>query len=77
MPVRTERPGSLAAAGALDLVVLRPPVTARQCDVMAAEDFAFCPDNSSPQTGFDDQPISRADDAARLRGATAWHFWWD
>ncbi|OMQ14156.1 hypothetical protein A7K94_0218650 [Modestobacter sp. VKM Ac-2676] len=61
----------------LDLVVLRPPVTARQCDLMAAEHFAFCPDNFFPQNGLDDQPISQGDYAARLRRATTWHFWWD
>lgn len=64
-------------AATLDLVVLRPPVTARQCELMAAEHHAFCPDNHVPQTEFDDQPISHGDHAARLRRATTWHFWWD
>lgn len=61
----------------LDLVVTRPPATARQLDLLAHEHFAFCPDNFFPQTGPDDEPIAHDDYAARLRTATTWHFWWD
>ncbi|MEU2350528.1 DUF4253 domain-containing protein [Modestobacter sp. NPDC049651] len=61
----------------LELVVTRPPVTARQCDLLAHEHFAFCPDNFHPQTGPDDRPISHDEYAAGLRAAPRWHFWWD
>jgi len=58
-------------------VVLRPPATASQCDLLTHEHFAFCPDNFFPQTGLDDEPISHEEHAAGLRVATAWHFWRD
>jgi hypothetical protein len=61
----------------LDLVVTRPPATARQLDLVAHEHLAFCPDNSAPQTGPDDRLIPHAEYAARLRTASTWHFWWD
>lgn len=61
----------------LDVVVTRPPVTARQCDLMAHEHFAFCPDNFFPQTGPPVEPISHGEYAAGLCEASEWHFWWD
>jgi hypothetical protein len=61
----------------LDVVVTRPPMTARQCDLLAYEHFAFCPDNFFPQTWPPAPPISHDDYSARLRRAATWRFWWD
>lgn len=61
----------------LDLVVTRPPVTAAQCDLLAHEHAAFCPDNFFPQTWPPVPPTSQDEYAAALRTATTWHFWWD
>jgi hypothetical protein len=61
----------------LDLVVTRPPATARQIDLLAHEHFAFCPDNFFPQNWPPEPPIPHEVYAARLRTATRWHFWWD
>jgi hypothetical protein len=64
-------------AATLDLVVTRPPATARQLDLLAHEHFAFCPDNFSPQTGLEERLIPHEEYADRLRTASGWHFWWD
>lgn len=55
----------------LDLVVTRPPVTARQCELMASEHLAFCPDN------LEKTVLALPDYARELRGLEVWHFWWD
>lgn len=64
-------------SAALDLVVTRPPVTPRQCGLLADEHLALCPDDFHPQTGPEERPISHDEYAAGLRGVTTWHFWWD
>ncbi len=50
-----------------------PPVTLAEAEAVAAEHFAFCPDNilQSGDTGI------RAYAENRLLGRPAWHFWWD
>ncbi|WP_327003468.1 DUF4253 domain-containing protein [Dactylosporangium sp. NBC_01737] len=53
----------------LFLSVAAPPATADDALRVAAEHFAFCPDNVS------EQPL--AEYAAGLVGMPAWHFWWD
>lgn len=55
----------------LDLVVTRPPVTARQCELMASEHLAFCPDDLHRDTR------ALPSYARQLRGREVWHFWWD
>jgi len=50
-----------------------PPVTLAEAEAVAAEHFAFCPDNIL-QSG--DTSI-RAYAETRLLGRPAWHFWWD
>ncbi|WP_420076777.1 DUF4253 domain-containing protein [Streptomyces sp. JL3001] len=50
-----------------------PPTTLAEAEAVAAEHFAFCPDNilQSGDTGI------RAYAENRLLGRPAWHFWWD
>jgi hypothetical protein len=55
----------------LDLAVAAPPATAAQAERVAAEHFAFCPDNIVQGPGT----ISAY--AAGLRGRDGWSFWWD
>ncbi|MBT1096775.1 DUF4253 domain-containing protein [Streptomyces sp. Tu102] len=50
-----------------------PPATLAEAEAVAAEHFAFCPDNIL-QSG--DTSI-RAYAENRLLGRPAWHFWWD
>lgn len=57
--------------GDLYLSVAAPPLTAEDALRVAAEHFAFCPDNVWQGSG------SLARYADRLVGATAWAFWWD
>jgi hypothetical protein len=58
----------------LHLSVARPPTTDAECRRVAAEHFAFCPDQQDPQNG-DFYTLSRY--AAMMRGTRSWHFWWD
>ncbi|MET7418943.1 DUF4253 domain-containing protein [Dactylosporangium sp. NPDC005555] len=54
----------------LFLSVAAPPATADEAVAVAAEHFAFCPDNVWSHDGLPGY-------AATLVGAPAWHFWWD
>lgn len=58
----------------LHLSVAHPPTTDAECRRLAAEHFAFCPDQQDPQNG-DFYTLSRY--AAMMRGAGSWNFWWD
>lgn len=55
----------------LELSVAAPPVTARQALHVAAEHWAFCPDNIVQGPG------TLMDYADHIRGKTSWSFWWD
>jgi hypothetical protein len=55
----------------LELSVAAPPVTARHALHVAAEHWAFCPDNIVQGPG------TLMDYAVQIRGATSWSFWWD
>ena len=52
--------------------VAAPPTTAAQATSVAAEHFAFCPDNI-----WQGGPSSLAGYADQLVNAPAWNFWWD
>jgi hypothetical protein len=55
----------------LDLSVAAPPVTIEQARHIAAEHYAFCPDNIwQGGAGFEEY-------AADLVDADHWSFWWD
>jgi hypothetical protein len=53
--------------------VAAPPTTLAEAEALAAEHFAFCPDNiwQSSETTLP------AYAERRLLNQTAWHFWWD
>ncbi|MFI2643376.1 DUF4253 domain-containing protein [Streptomyces sp. NPDC018610] len=53
----------------LTVSVAAPPATRAEAEAIAAEHFAFCPDNVDP-----DRLEAYADG---LVGEHAWHFWWD
>ncbi|MFJ9540656.1 DUF4253 domain-containing protein [Streptomyces sp. NPDC101225] len=53
--------------------VAAPPTTLAEAQVLAAEHYAFCPDNLDQ--GAD--PTLTAYAERRLLGRPAWHFWWD
>jgi hypothetical protein len=55
----------------LHLAVAAPPATATHAQRVAAEHFAFCPDNIIQGPGT----ISAY--AAGIRGRNGWSFWWD
>jgi hypothetical protein len=55
----------------LELSVAAPPTTARHALHVAAEHWAFCPDNIIQGPG------TLMDYAAHIRGRTSWSFWWD
>ncbi|MEV0128745.1 DUF4253 domain-containing protein [Dactylosporangium sp. NPDC050688] len=57
----------------LFLSVGAPPATPDQAAAVAAEHFAFCPDNVTGLPG--DRPLD--DYAKSLIDTPAWHFWWD
>jgi hypothetical protein len=57
----------------LYLSVAAPPTTLDEAMHVAAEHFAFCPDNI--WQGW--RPFTLAGYAERLAGAAAWTFWWD
>ncbi|MUN39547.1 DUF4253 domain-containing protein [Actinomadura litoris] len=57
----------------LYLSVSAPPSTHQEALRIAAEHFAFCPDNIQQNNG----PAILASYAERLIGLNAWHFWWD
>lgn len=52
--------------------VAAPPTDLADAEALAAEHFAFCPDNLS-----EDGPGGLGDYAKELVGERVWHFWWD
>jgi hypothetical protein len=58
----------------LDLSVAAPPVTAEHALHVAAEHYAFCPDNIEQGWADVDDLASYAE---RIRGQNSWSFWWD
>jgi Domain of unknown function (DUF4253) len=60
----------------LHLSVAAPPATPEHALQVAAEHFAFCPDNVlSDLIGFSPNPLAAY--AEQLRGEQSWAFWWD
>ncbi|AUG75484.1 hypothetical protein CFP65_0521 [Kitasatospora sp. MMS16-BH015] len=57
----------------LHLSVAAPPTTATEALLVAAEHFAFCPDN----IWQNHHPHTVAAYAGRLIGCHGWDFWWD
>ncbi|MFM9588652.1 DUF4253 domain-containing protein [Streptomyces scabiei] len=57
----------------LVLSVAAPPATGAEAEAVAAEHFAFCPDNIRQGTADG----TRASYARTLLGAPVWSFWWD
>ncbi|WP_254715620.1 DUF4253 domain-containing protein [Actinomadura sp. NAK00032] len=55
----------------LDVSVAAPPVTEEHALHVAAEHFAFCPDNV--QQG----PETLREYAKAIQGGNSWSFWWD
>jgi hypothetical protein len=53
----------------LAVSVAAPPVDLADAEALAAEHFAFCPDNVTRS--------SLGAYAKELVGERAWHFWWD
>ncbi|MFF7679271.1 DUF4253 domain-containing protein [Actinacidiphila glaucinigra] len=69
-----ERFGVRVVAVAFDVLVLSvaaPPATVDEAEAVAAEHFAFCPDNVTQGSG------SLRAYAESLVDAHAWSFWWD
>jgi hypothetical protein len=60
----------------LYLSVAAPPVSAEHALHVAAEHFAFCPDNIG-QASTDFSQNTLAAYAERIRGKNSWGFWWD
>jgi hypothetical protein len=58
-------------SGTLLLSVAAPPASAAHAESVAAEHFAFCPDNVVQGPGT----ISAY--AKRIRKKNLWSFWWD
>lgn len=58
----------------LHLSVAAPPMTDDESLHVAAEHFAFCPDQQDPQDG---RIFTLRTYAQMIRGARSWHFWWD
>jgi hypothetical protein len=58
----------------LHLAVAAPPASPRSAELVAAEHFAFCPDNivQGPSGG-----TVRSYAAQQVLGKTGWSFWWD
>jgi hypothetical protein len=60
----------------LQLSVAAPPATPEHALQVAAEHFAFCPDNIlADLIGFSPNPLAAY--AKQLRGEQSWAFWWD
>lgn len=57
----------------LALTVAAPPVTTEHAEHVAAEQFAFCPDNIVQGQA----PTIREYAARMVQGKTIWSFWWD
>jgi hypothetical protein len=58
----------------LHLTVAAPPVSAEHAELVAAEHFAFCPDNV--MQGLSGGTV-RAYAAREVQGKSDWWFWWD
>ena len=58
----------------LDLSVAAPPQTTEHALHVAAEHFAFCPDNIQQASPGQDTLSSYAE---QMRGKNSWSFWWD
>ncbi|MQY10247.1 hypothetical protein SRB5_03540 [Streptomyces sp. RB5] len=58
---------------ALHLSIASPPTTTEDALLVAAEHFAFCPDN----VWQGHRPYTLAAYADRIVGCRDWHFWWD
>lgn len=75
-----ERFGAVVAFVGPDTLLLsvaRPPRSVEDCMSVAAEHYAFCPDQADPQIELRDTPVPLSEYAASIRGATLWRFWWD
>ncbi|UQX04701.1 DUF4253 domain-containing protein [Streptomyces sp. RerS4] len=57
----------------LHLSIAAPPVSEHEALLVAAEHFAFCPDNIWQGS----RPYTLAAYAERITGAQRWDFWWD
>ena len=65
----------LLGPATLVLSVADPPRTRGTAERVAAEHFAFCPDQHDPQDGV---TVHTPRTYARMiRGARSWRFWWD
>ena len=53
-----------------------PPVTSEHALQVAAEHYAFCPDNIG-QRSADFSQNTLAAYAEQIRGKNSWGFWWD
>ena len=54
----------------MHLAVSDPPTDPAQCDLLAREHYAFCPDNV-------DQGVGSLEDYAPVVSEDEWWFWWD
>ncbi len=75
-----ERFGAVVAFVGPDTLLLsvaRPPRSVEECTSVAAEHFAFCPDQVDPQIEIRTAPIPLSEYAESIRGETLWRFWWD
>jgi hypothetical protein len=75
-----ERFGAVVAFVGPDTLLLsvaRPPCRREECRSVAAEHFAFCPDQVDPQVELRTTPIPLSEYAESIRGETLWRFWWD
>ncbi|MDV9177872.1 DUF4253 domain-containing protein, partial [Streptomyces sp. W16] len=59
----------------LRVSVAVPPTTRAEAEAVAAEHFAFCPDNI--WHGGDGDRTIAAYAEHQLLNQSAWHFWWD
>jgi hypothetical protein len=72
-----ERFGAVLVAmtfSTLVLAVAHPPRSQADAERVAAEHFAFCPDQHDPQNGTVYTPRTYG---RTIRGASRWRFWWD
>ncbi|MCD2186584.1 DUF4253 domain-containing protein [Actinomycetospora soli] len=75
-----ERFGAVVAFVGPDTLLLsvaRPPRSVEECTSVAAEHFAFCPDQVDPQVELRTGPIPLSEYAESISGETLWRFWWD
>jgi hypothetical protein len=65
----------LMTESTLWLAVAEPPTTRVESEQVAAEHFAFCPDQQDPQDGYTWYGLESY--GAKIRGDRMWRFWWD